>query len=154
MKLLISIFALLLIIISCEFQSGHFEPEKQFLTQEERVQLDGIKEDQSEHMSMEQYELAHPEEFVTVEASSRLNAGGKWVIEGTLKNSSSAANFKDVQLTVSFYNESNDLLGSENHTLNEMLSPGDLSGFYFKTASEIAAHSVRIEVNRVLFASN
>ena len=154
MKFLISIIALLVIVISCEFQSGHFEPEKQFLTQEELVELNGMKQDQGEHISMEQYELSHPEEFVTVEATSRKNSSQKWVIEGTVKNSSSAANFKDVQLTVSFYNESNDLLGSENYTVKEVLSPGDLSGFYFKTATELDAHSVNVEVNRVLFASN
>jgi hypothetical protein len=154
MKFLISAFALLLIIIGCEFQSGPFEPEKQFLTQEELIELDGLNVEQSEHVSMEQYELTHPEEFVTVKATSRMNSSGKWVIEGSVKNSSHAANFKNVQLTVSFYSATNDLLGSENHTINEELSPGDLSGFYFKTATELAAHSVRIEVNRVLFASN
>ena len=154
MKFFISAFALLIIVISCEFQSGHFEPEKQFLTQEELVELDGLKQDQGDHMSMEQYELSHPEEFVTVEATSRKNSEEKWVIEGSVKNASHAANFKNVQLTVSFYSANHDFLGSENHTLNDMLSPGDLSGFYFKTAAQLDAHSVNVEVNRVLFASN
>jgi hypothetical protein len=154
MKLLISTFALLILGTSCEFQSGHFNPDKQYVSPEERAQISGWNDYQSEHMSMEQYELAHPEEFVTVEATSRKNSTEKWVIEGSVKNFSHTTNFRNVQLTVSFYNAEKDLLGSEHHTIREELTPGDRSGFYFKTVSAIAAHSVQIQVNRVLFASN
>lgn len=154
MKIFISAIALLIVVISCEFQSGDFTPERQYVSQEERVQIDGWKQYQSERMSTDDYEVNYPEEFVSVESTSRKNSAGEWVIEGSVKNFSSGGHFTDVQLTVSFYSASNALVGTENYTVKDVLAPGDRSGFYFKTASTLVAHSVQIEVNDVISASN
>ena len=153
MKFLISAIALLIVVISCEFQTAHFDPERQYVSHEERIQIDGWKEYQSERMSTEDYEVNYPEEFVSLESTSRKNSAGEWVIEGSIKNFSSGGHFNDVELTVSFYSASNALISTENYRVNDVLAPGDRSGFYFKTATGSTAHSVKIEVNDVISAS-
>lgn len=154
MKLFLSFLALIALVIGCEFQNINSAPDKQYVSVDERAQIDGWSASQNVKMSTEEYEIANPDQFLSVESTYRQSAGGKWVIEGSLKNFASTINYQNVQLTISYYGNSHVLLGSENHMVNEILSPGDRGGFYFKTDGIAGAHTLQVEVNKALPVEN
>ena len=149
MKYFYFIFALLTITTSCELRSTNFDPDNQLVSEDELAEIDVWDQYQTERLSTEEYESRNPDEFIKTEFTYRQNTAGKWVVEGSIKNFASEAHFKNAQLILSYYNKSNALIGTENYTINDYLSPGDRAGFYFKSDKFELAHSLRIKTNRV-----
>lgn len=145
MKYLYFIIALLT-ITSCEIRSTNFDPDNQLVSDDELAQIAIWDQYQTERLSNAEYERQNPNEFVGAECNPRQNSKGKWIIEGSVKNYANEVHFKDVELVLSYYNDSKKLIGTENYTIREYLAPGDQSGFYFKSDKYDEAHSLNVEV--------
>lgn len=149
MKYFYFILAILAFTTSCELRTTNFDPDNQLVSEDELAQITVWDQYQTEQLSTEEYESRNPNEFVIAEIEYRQNSIGKWVIEGSISNFASEAHFNDAQLAISFYNETNTLIGTDNYTVHEYLTPGDRTGFYFRSDKFMDAHSLRIEINRV-----
>lgn len=80
-------------------------------------------------MTMEQRERATPAEFIVVNAEYDDELLGTSNITGTLQNTASRTNYKDVMITVNYYDEAGNLLGSNNYTVADDLAIGETEGF-------------------------
>ncbi len=149
MKYIYFIFALLTITTSCELRTTNFDPDNQLVSEDELAQIATWDQYQTEQLSAEEYECRNYSEFIGTDIDYRQNSSGKWVIEGSIKNFASKAHFKDAQLVISYYSETNELVGQESYTLNEQLAPGDQAGFYYKSDKFQEAHSLKIKINQV-----
>ncbi len=149
MKYVFFIVALLTLATSCELRSTNFDPDEQLVYEDELTQIASWDQFQAEHLSTREYESQYPEKYVDAEYSARQNSKGNWILEGSIKNFASEAHFTDTELEVSFFDELNELLGTENYTVQDYLTPGDLAGFYFKSESYPTATSVKIKIERV-----
>jgi len=145
MKSVYFIFALLA-ITSCEIRSTNFDPDNQLVSEDEFAQIALWDQHRSDRLSNAEYERQNADEFVGTQCNYRQNNKGKWVIEGSVTNFASEVHFKDVQLVLSYYNDSKTLIGTENYTIHEYLAPGDRSEFYFKSDKYDEAHSMDVEV--------
>ena len=149
MKYLYFIFALLTITTSCELRATNFDPDNQLVSEDELAQIAVWDNYQTEQLSAEEYESRNYLEFIGADVDYRQNSSGKWVIEGSVKNFASAAHFKNTELSISYYGETDALIGSEKYTLNDELAPGDQAGFYFKSDKFRDANSLQIKISRV-----
>ena len=149
MKLIYFIFALLTITTSCELRTTSFDPDNQLVSNDELAQIPVWDQYQTEQLTAEEYESLNFHEFIDTDSDYRQNSVGKWIIEGSIKNFASTAHFKDAQLAISYYSETNTLIGTDEYTLMEELAPGDQAGFYFKSDKFKNAHSLKIKINQV-----
>ncbi|MDG1333701.1 MAG: hypothetical protein P8P74_15295 [Crocinitomicaceae bacterium] len=145
MKYVLFIFTVLA-IASCEKRQTSFDPDNQLVSADEFAQIDLWNQDQTDRLSSAEYERQNAEEFVNTEYNYRQDNSGKWVIEGSVANFASEIHYKDVQLVLSYYDDSKTLIGTENYTIREYLAPGDKSGFYFKSDKYNEAISMEMEV--------
>ena len=149
MKYLYFIFAILAFTTSCELRTTNFDPDNQLVSEDELAKIAVWDQYQTEQLSTGEYESQNPHEFVSTEFEYRQNHAGKWVIEGSIRNFASEAHFEDMQLAISYYTEASTLIGTDNYTIDEQLTPGDRTGFYFKSDRFKEAHSLVIEIIRV-----
>lgn len=149
MKYVIFIAALLTLATSCELRSTNFDPDDQLVYEDELTQIASWDQFQAEHLSTREYESQYPEKYVDAEYTARQNSKGNWILEGSIKNFASETHITNAELVASFYDEANKLLGTENYTVQDYLTPGDLAGFYFKSDSYPTAISVQIKIDRV-----
>lgn len=149
MKYLFILIALLTITTSCELRSTNFDPDNQLLSEDELTQIAVLDNYQPERLTAIEYESRNYEEFVQTEFTYRQNAAGKWIIEGSIKNFASKAHFKDAQLSITYYDETNQLIGTDSYTVNDNFSPGDEVGYYFKSDKYTDATSVGIKINQL-----
>jgi hypothetical protein len=86
-------------------------------------------------MTVEQRERINPSEFIVVNAQYDHNVIGANEISGTLYNKATRTNYKDVMVTVYFYDESGTALGSKNYAVSQDLSVGETENFKIKVDS-------------------
>ena len=146
MKYLLFTLALLAVATSCEKRSTNFDPDEQLVSEDEFAQIAVWDQLQSDRLTNAEYERINAHEFVGVRYECRQSLNGKWVIEGAITNTASEIYFENVQLFLSYYDESNALIGTENYMLQEKLAPGDQSGFYFKSKKYRNAHSMDVAI--------
>lgn len=149
MKYIFFTFALLALTTSCNLRTTNFDPDNQLVSLDEQAQIAGWENYSIEKLSLEEFELTNPSQFVKVKYDYRQTRNGKWLIEGTVSNFASEANFKNVDLSISYYSLANVLIGTENYSLFEILTPGTSEGYYFKTDGFENAHSIKVEIERV-----
>jgi hypothetical protein len=149
MRYLYFILAILTLTTSCELRSTNFDPDNQFVSEDELAQISLWDQYQSKQLNATEYESLNPKEFIHTECDYRQNSNGMWVIEGSIQNSASSVNFQDAELSILYFNESNTLIGSEKYTVYQNLAPGDHAGFYLKSDEFKEAHSLRIKINRI-----
>ena len=149
MKYLFFIIALATLTTSCELRSTNFDPDNQFLSEDEMNQIAVLDKFQAQHLTSVEYECRNYAEFVKTEYTYRRNSSGEWIIEGSIKNFATKAHFRDALLSISFYSESNELIGSEIHKVEGSFAPGDRSGYYFRTDSHSEAHSIKLKINQL-----
>ncbi len=149
MKYVFFIVSLITLTTSCELRSTNFDPDEQRVYEDEVVQIASWDQFQTEKLTTKEFENEYAEKYVDAEYTARQNSKGYWIIEGSIKNFSSESYFESTELIASFYNDSNELLGTENYTIQDQLAPGDLAGFYYKSEKHLEATSVRVKVNRV-----
>ncbi|KAA9338961.1 hypothetical protein [Adhaeribacter soli] len=97
-------------------------------------------------LTIEQTEKVYPKQFIHSDGSFRKNLVGKWVIEGSIKSSATVATYKDVVLDVTYYSKTNSLIGSEQHTLYEYLTPRQTVKFKFKSFGYKGAESIGLGI--------
>jgi hypothetical protein len=76
-------------------------------------------------MSVEQRERVNPSEFIVVNAQYDNDLIGKSSISGTLFNKATRTNYRDVMITVYFYDEGGTMLGSKNYVVSQDLTVGE-----------------------------
>lgn len=76
-------------------------------------------------MSVEQRERVNPSEFIVVNAQYDSDVVGKSSITGTLYNKATRTNYRDVMITVYFYDEGGTMLGSKNYVVSQDLTVGE-----------------------------
>lgn len=83
-------------------------------------------------MSVEQRERINPSEFIVVNAQYDNDVLGASDITGTLYNKATKTNYKDVMVTVYFYDESGSMIGSKNYAVSQDLNVGETENFKIK----------------------
>ena len=83
-------------------------------------------------MSVEQRERINPSEFIVVNAQYDDDVLGASDITGTLYNKATKTNYKDVMVTVYFYDESGSMIGSKNYAVSQDLNVGETENFKIK----------------------
>jgi len=71
-----------------------------------------------------QTEKQNPVSYISERTSNRQNLLGQTVLEGTLTNAATVANFKDVMLKVDFFSKTNTIIATENVSIYEQINPG------------------------------
>lgn len=78
---------------------------------------------QETNMSQDELEVASPGQFLSDNETTFKQdvSTGKWIIEGTLMNSASNANYRDAVLEISFYDQQGDLLGTNTGAIHQAI---------------------------------
>ena len=97
---------------------------------------------EEQRMSVADHEKGNPNQFLKTDASSRENLTGTTVVEGEITNNATIANYKDVVVEVTFYDEARNALGSSNYTLDETFPAGQTKDFKLKIDSPEGTSSV------------
>lgn len=149
MKSVFFTLALFAVTTSCELRSTNFDPDDQHVSEDELAQIASWDQYQVDLLTTLEYERQNAQEFVKTEFNCRQNTKGNWIVEGSINNLATEAHFKSAQILLSFYDESNALVASESHTIQDHLAPGDHSGFYFKSGEYLQATSVQVKLIRI-----
>ena len=79
-------------------------------------------------------EKADPKSFLKIDGeTNRKNLLGEWVTEGNIINSATVAKYKDVTLSVKFYDKDKTLLGTEDFQQDGIVEPGHPLSFKVKS---------------------
>ena len=127
--LLLSIF---LILISCK---GDKKNESKQLEEYERSKS-----------SIEQVEKESPLKFLSVSAKDKKNIIGQKVVRGTVYNNAKIASFKDVDVKISFFSKTGDLLEEDHEFIYEVIPPGGSVNFKSKFFVAQGSDSVFVEI--------
>lgn len=146
MKYILFTLAALTLTTSCEKRSTNFDPDEQLVSEDEFAQIAVWDQLQTDRLTNAEYERINVHEFVGVRYEYRQSSNGKWVIEGSVTNTASEVHFENVQMLLSYYDDSDALIGTENYMLQETLAPGDQSGFYFKSNKFRSASSMDVAI--------
>lgn len=149
MKYIYFIFALLTITTSCELRTTSFDPDNQFVSEDELAQISVWNHYQAEQVGTEEYERWNYRNFIKTGIDYRQNSSGDWVIEGSIQSFANKVHYKNAELVILYFGEKNTFIGSEKHILAEELAPGDQSGFYLKSDKFRDAHSLKVKINRI-----
>ena len=109
MSVVKSLFLLPVILLAAaSCNSGGFSGNTSASTYQEKV------------MSVEETERANPSQFLVADGTYRPNFwGDKMKISGTVENTATVANFKDVVIEVTFYSATQTVLDTRQYTLYE-----------------------------------
>lgn len=92
-------------------------------------------------------EQQSPSEYITHKGVWRENFWGLKVLEGTLSNSATMANFKDIVLTVTWLTKTETELKTENYTIYEYVQAGKSINYKLKVNAPSATAGVRIGID-------
>jgi len=98
-------------------------------------------------MSVESEEYSNPTRFLSTDGKYRANVlGTKKVLEGTITNNATVATFKNVTLTITFYDANDNNVGSGAETIYESFPPNSTKQFKIKTSFPRGTKSVGWEI--------
>lgn len=83
-------------------------------------------------MTVEQRERINPAEFIVVNAQYDHDLIGESSITGTLMNKAVRTNYRDVMVTVYYYDDAGGMVGSNNYVVSQDLSIGETENFKIK----------------------
>jgi hypothetical protein len=149
MKSLFLFFAVLAMTTSCELRSTSFDPDEQLVSEDELAQIALWDQYQEENQSTADYERNNAQEFVGAKCDARKSGTGTWIIEGLITNYAKEVHYKDVLLVMYYCDDSKNVIGTEEYTINENLAPGDQTGFYFKSDTFKDASSMDAQIANV-----
>lgn len=91
-------------------------------------------------------EQQSPTSYLQSQATMRENLIGETVLEGTISNSSTLANFKDIVLNVTWLSKTDTELKTDQFSVYEFIEAGKSVSFKIKTYAPSATDRVKIEV--------
>lgn len=92
-------------------------------------------------------EKKNPVRFLTAFVKKdKKNLWGQTVVKGALKNNATVASYKDVEIELSFFSKTGALIGKENETIYEILTPGKEADFKTKYFAPKETDSVALRV--------
>lgn len=104
---------------------------------------------QQQVMSIVETERQNPARFLTVEGTYRTNFwGDKMVVEGTINNVATVANYKDVVVTVYFMSETDTELSRENYVIYKRFPAHGKTPFELRVPRPDACKKVNLDVLR------
>lgn len=95
-----------------------------------------------------------PTSYINHEGTWRKNLLGETVLEGTLSNKATIANFKDIVLNVVWMSKTNTDLKSENFVVYDFVRPGQSIKYKIKTYAPSAVANIRVGVASATPTSN
>ncbi|GAA4453360.1 DUF4339 domain-containing protein [Rurimicrobium arvi] len=102
---------------------------------------------QEKVLSVEEIERATPTDFLSVNTESNENFwGDKIRIKGNISSRATVASYKDVTIRVTYFSKTNTEIGSEDHTIYEIISPGSSVEFKWKVDKNSDVASVRCDL--------
>jgi hypothetical protein len=93
----------------------------------------------------EDTEHVNPGDYLTAEGKYWKNLIDQWVVEGTIMNTASHTNYKDVVLRVNFYSETESLIESKDFVLYKFFPYGDSQDYKLKMEYPHGAKSCGVE---------
>jgi type IV pilus biogenesis protein CpaD/CtpE len=96
--------------------------------------------------TLEETEKKNPARFLTVTGHDKRNLLGQTVVKGMLNNTAKIANYKDVEIKLSFYSKTGTLLEEDVETVFETLAPGKSASFKTKYFAPKGTDSVALKV--------
>ncbi len=94
-----------------------------------------------------QAELSNAPKYIVNKGTTRSNIIGQTVLEGTLKNTASMANYKDPVLTVSWLSKTNTVMESKQCRVYEYVAAGKTIRYKIKVRGPARAKSVKVSVH-------
>lgn len=100
-------------------------------------------------MSVEETERLTPSNFLSDQSTYReALLGGKWVVEGSITSSATVITYKNIVLRISFYDSSGNLLGTNDYTVNNRISPNQTIQYKAKLEGFGGTNSIGVSVDR------
>jgi hypothetical protein len=91
-------------------------------------------------------EVENPVAFIKGQISWRKNLVGSMVLEGTLSNTATLANFKDPVILVTWLSKSNESIGTTQYSVNKYLPAGETISYKLKVSAPSKIADVRMSV--------
>ncbi len=91
-------------------------------------------------------EQQNPKDYLVNDGTFRENLLGEMVLEGTVANSATMAEFKDVVLSITWLSKTETELGSTEETMYEFIGPGKSVAYKFKFFAPNDTKRVRVTV--------
>lgn len=92
-------------------------------------------------------EQSNASEYLTVEGKYWRNLVDELVLEGDVTNNATLARFKDPVLTVSWYSQTETLIGQESYKVYEYVTPHQSAHFKLKTNAPTEVKSVGFSIS-------
>lgn len=89
-------------------------------------------------------ESTNPSKYLMVDAGWRKNWIGEIVLEGTIRNTATLANFKDVILDVTWISKTQTEMGSDRYPVYEFVNAGQSTRFKLKVTAPSKTAGVRM----------
>ena len=91
-------------------------------------------------------EMESPAAYIKGQIDFRKNLFGSVVLEGTLSNTASVANFKDPLILVTWLSQSNESIGTAQYSVNKYLPAGETISYKLKVSAPSKVAGVRMSV--------
>jgi len=100
-------------------------------------------------MSIEETERLTPSNFLSDKSTYRpALLGNKWVIEGTISSNATVVTYKNIVLKINFYGDNGVLLGSNEYTVNNRISPNQTIEYKAKLEGFDGTKSIGVGADR------
>ncbi|MBS1773186.1 MAG: hypothetical protein JST82_10005 [Bacteroidetes bacterium] len=96
--------------------------------------------------SLEETERENPLQFLRVTGDNHVNLLNQEVIEGEINNKATLASFKDVEVKITFKDQSGSTIEKAIKTVNDIIKPGSTVSFKFKMKKPKGTSSVAIDI--------
>jgi hypothetical protein len=111
--------------------------------EKEKVEKDSYEQAKE---SLEEREKKNPVAFITVTSKDKHNLIGQTVIKGLVHNNAKIAEYKDIELELSFFSKTGVLLEKDSEKVYEVIEPGKSAAFKTKYFAPKGTDSVGIKV--------
>jgi hypothetical protein len=105
-----------------------------------------IEKYEQSKLSVEEAEKENPMKFLSVTSTDKKNIIGQKVIKGTVHNNAKIASFKDIDIKISFFSKTGELLEEDHEFIYEGIPPGGSVNFKSKFFAAKGSDSVSLEI--------
>lgn len=95
---------------------------------------------------LKQYEMMKPTHYLKGKLGHRKNVIGETVLEGTVENRATIANFKDVVLKITWLSKTNSEMSVTRHTIYEYIGADQTVAFKLKTLGPSGYTNMNVEI--------
>lgn len=132
--------AFVIVLVVALFSCKEEQKEKTF----DKANYESVKENLADK------EKNNPVRFLVVENRDRKNLIGQTVVKGTISNRATIANFKDVEIKLSFFSKTGVKLDEGMETVYENIGPGETVKFKSKYFAPKGTDSVAVKIMKAM----